>query len=112
MLVAMADTILRNKEDAEDAVQNAFLSGYLHFRSFEGRSALKTWFTRIVMNSALMIQRKRKPFAIHPASDNTDSHEFKWTENIPSSEPNPEMAHAERESLELIDGILGKMKPV
>jgi hypothetical protein len=40
--VAMADTILRDKEDAEDAVQNAFLSAYLHFRSFEGRSALKT----------------------------------------------------------------------
>ena len=110
--LAIARSILRTKEDAEDAVQSAFLSGYLHLRSFEGRSALKTWFTRIVMNSALMIQRKRKPFAIPPPSDNTDSHEFKWTENIPSSEPNPEMAHAERESLELIDGILRKMKPV
>jgi RNA polymerase sigma-70 factor, ECF subfamily len=109
--LAIARSILRTKEDAEDAVQSAFLSGYLHLRSFEGRSALKTWFTRIVLNSALMIQRKRRPFAIHPPSDNTDSHEFKWTENIPPSEPDPEMAHAERESLELIDGILGKMKP-
>jgi len=110
--LAIARSILRTKEDAEDAVQSAFLSGYLHLRSFEGRSALKTWFTRIVVNSALMIQRKRKPFAIHPLSDSTDSHEFKWTENIPASEPDPEMAHAERESLQLIDGILRKMKPV
>ncbi len=109
--LAIARSILRTKEDAEDAVQSAFLSGYLHLRSFEGRSALKTWFTRIVLNSALMIQRKRRPFAIHPPSDNTGSHEFKWIESIPSSEPDPEMAHAERESLELIDGILGKMKP-
>jgi DNA-directed RNA polymerase specialized sigma24 family protein len=31
--VAMANAILRNREDAEDAVQNAFLSGYLHLRS-------------------------------------------------------------------------------
>src|ERR1700685_2176689 len=38
--VAMAQAILRNREDAEDAVQNAFLSGHLHLRSFEGRSAL------------------------------------------------------------------------
>src|SRR6202012_512054 len=90
--LAIARSILRTKEDAEDAVQSAFLSGYLHLRSFEGRSALKTWFTRIVMNSALMIQRKRKPFAIPPRSDNTSSHEFKWTENIPSSEPDPETA--------------------
>jgi RNA polymerase sigma-70 factor (ECF subfamily) len=36
--VAMAYSILRNKEDAEDAVQNAFLSAYLHLRAFEGRS--------------------------------------------------------------------------
>lgn len=110
--VAIARTILRNSEDAEDAVQNAFLSGYLHLRSFEGRSALRTWFTRIVLNAALMIQRKRKPSTIQSLSENSNSHEFKWTENIPASEPDPEMVHAERETLHLIDGILGKMKPV
>src|SRR5258707_2405745 len=110
--VAMASAILRNREDAEDAVQNAFLSGYLHLRSFEGRSALRTWFTRIVLNAALMIQRKRKPSMIQPLPEKSNSHEVNWTENIPASEPDPEMAHAERETLELVDGILGKMKPV
>src|ERR1700722_12276974 len=58
--LATANAILRNTEDAEDAVQNAILSGYLHLRSFEGRSALRTWFTRIVINAALMIRRKQK----------------------------------------------------
>ena len=38
--VAIARAILRNREDAEDAVQNAFLSGHLHLRSFQGRSAV------------------------------------------------------------------------
>ncbi len=109
--VAIARTILRNREDAEDAVQNAFLSGYLHLRSFEGRSALRTWFTRIVLNAALMLQRKRKPFSIQPLSENSNSHEVKWTENIPASEPDPEMVHAERETLQLVDGILVRMKP-
>jgi len=110
--VAMAHAILRNREDAEDAVQNAFLSGYLHLRSFEGRSALRTWFTRIVLNAALMIQRKRKPSTIQPLPENSNSREVDWTENIPASEPDPEMVHAERETLQLIDGILGKMNPV
>jgi RNA polymerase sigma-70 factor (ECF subfamily) len=110
--VAMAHAILRNREDAEDAVQNAFLSGYLHLRSFEGRSALRTWFTRIVLNAALMIQRKRKRSTIQPLPENSNSHEVNWTENIPASEPDPEMVHAEREALQLIDGILGNMKPV
>jgi RNA polymerase sigma-70 factor, ECF subfamily len=110
--VAIARTILRNREDAEDAVQSAFLSGYLHLRSFEGRSALKTWFMRIVMNAALMIQRKRKPTTFQPLSENSNSHEVKWAETIPASGPDPEIIHAERETLQLIDGILGKMKPV
>ena len=110
--VAMAHAILRNREDAEDAVQNAFLSGYLHLRSFEGRSALRTWFTRIVLNAALMIQRKRKPSTIQPLPENSNSREVNWIENIQASEPDPEMVHAERETLQFIDGILGKIKPL
>jgi RNA polymerase sigma-70 factor, ECF subfamily len=109
--VAMAHSILRNREDAEDAVQNAFLSGYLHLRSFEGRSALRTWFTRIVLNAALMIQRKRRFSPIQPLHENSNSHEDNWTENIPASEPDPEMVHAKRETRERINGILGKMNP-
>jgi hypothetical protein len=58
--VGIAYRILRNKEAAEDAVQDAFLSACRHLREFEGRSALTTWFTRIVMNAALMMRRKRK----------------------------------------------------
>jgi RNA polymerase sigma-70 factor (ECF subfamily) len=110
--VTMAHSILRNREDAEDAVQDAFLSGYLHLRSFEGRSALSTWFTRIVFNAALMIQRRRKNSTIQPFPENGNSPEVDWTENIAASQPDPEMIHAEREALQLVDGILGKMKPV
>jgi RNA polymerase sigma-70 factor (ECF subfamily) len=110
--VGMAHAILRNREDAEDAVQNAFLSGYLHLRNFEGRSALRTWFTRIVLNAALMIQRKRRRSPIQPLPENSDSHEENWTENIPGSEPDPEMVLAKRETFACVDGILGKMNPV
>jgi RNA polymerase sigma-70 factor, ECF subfamily len=109
--VAMARTILHNREDAEDAVQNSFLSGYLHLRSFEGRSALSTWFTRIVLNAALMIRRKRKRTAIQSILESNEWDETEWAENIPALEPNPEMIHSDHEILQLIDGILGKMKP-
>jgi RNA polymerase sigma-70 factor, ECF subfamily len=108
--VTMAHAILRNREDAEDAVQNAFLLGHRHLRSFEGRSALTTWFTRIVLNAALMIQRKHKLSRIRPLPE-TISHEANWTERIPNSQPDPEMVHAERETLQFINGVLAKMKP-
>jgi RNA polymerase sigma-70 factor (ECF subfamily) len=110
--VAIAYSILRNREDAEDAVQNAFLSGYRHLRSFEARSALRTWFTRIVLNAALMIQRKRKPSTIAPLAENSNSHEVNWLESIPTSQPDPETAHADLETFDFINRILGKMKPV
>lgn len=110
--VALAHAILRNREDAEDAVQNAFLSGCLHLRSFEGRSALSTWFTRIVLNAALMMRRKRKSSRIQPLPENRNAPELNWTEIIPASAPDPEMVCAEREIFDCINGILGKMKPL
>jgi RNA polymerase sigma-70 factor (ECF subfamily) len=109
--VRIAYSILRNGEDAEDAVHSAFLSAYQHLPSFEGRSALTTWFTRIVLNAALMIHRRRKSSGIRPLSETTDSHTIEWTECIPSGQPDPETVYSERETLDLINGILEKMKP-
>src|ERR1700724_4163598 len=43
--------ITRNREDAEDALQEAFLNAFLHARDFDGRSSFSTWFTRIAINS-------------------------------------------------------------
>ncbi len=110
--LAIAYSVLRNGDDAEDAVQEAFLSAYRHLRSFEGRSALKTWLTRIVLNAALMMRRKRKPSEARPLSESSTSHDDGWTENIPDSHPDPEMIHAERETLQFINNKLRKLKPV
>lgn len=109
--VAMAYSILCNKEDAEDAVQNAFLSAYLHLRSFEGRAALKTWFTRIVLNAALMIRRKRKPSRFVPLADPEPSEEITFWEQIAASEPDPEKAYGNEETLQKIDAQLAEMRP-
>ena len=53
-------SILKNRHDAEDAVQAAYLKAFAAIREFEGRSSLSTWFTRIVINEALMGQRAAK----------------------------------------------------
>jgi RNA polymerase sigma-70 factor, ECF subfamily len=53
-------SITRNREDAEDALQDTFLSAYLALPSFEGKSKLSSWLTRIGINSALMILRRRR----------------------------------------------------
>lgn len=52
-------SITRNHEDAEDALQETFLHAYLALNSFEGRSQFSSWLTRIAINSALMVLRRR-----------------------------------------------------
>jgi RNA polymerase sigma factor (sigma-70 family) len=49
-----------NRDDAEDAIQDAWMKAYVHLKTFDGRAKFSTWLTRIAINSALMILRKRR----------------------------------------------------
>src|SRR5690554_2514068 len=49
--------ILRDRNEAQDVVQNTYLRAFSAIASFEGRSSLTTWLTRIAINEA--IERKR-----------------------------------------------------
>ena len=109
--VAVAYSILRNTEDAEDAVQNAFISGYQHLRNFQGRSALKTWFTRVVLNAALMIRRKRKLVELVPVPEWAAEEGGQRMDRIPSPEADPEMYCAKAEALGLIEELTAQLKP-
>lgn len=62
-LHAVALRLLQNPADADDAVQEAFLSAYRNFDSFRGDARLGTWLHRIVVNAALgrLRRRKRRP---------------------------------------------------
>ena len=52
--------ITRNPDDAEDALQDTFLRVCLALHTFEGRASFYSWITRIAVNSALLILRKRR----------------------------------------------------
>ena len=62
-MLSVAKRMLRNEDDAGDAVQDAFLSAFRAIHRFEGGSQLGTWLHRIVVNAALMKlrTRRRKP---------------------------------------------------
>jgi RNA polymerase sigma-70 factor (ECF subfamily) len=57
---ALALRYLRNDEDADDAVQETFLSAFKAIRRFEGKAQLSTWLHRIAVNAALMKLRRRE----------------------------------------------------
>lgn len=56
----LAFSILREKQDAEDEVQNAMWKAFRHIRQFQSDSKFSTWLTRIVVNQCLMQLRKAR----------------------------------------------------
>lgn len=59
-MLATAQRLLRNPDEAADAVQDAFLSAFRNLDSFHGDARLSTWLHRIVVNAALMRMRRRR----------------------------------------------------
>ena len=82
---------LENRADAEDAVQDAFLSAYTHLDQFKGQARMSTWVTTIVINSARM-KLRRRPRQVHVAlSDQSQDHDSEQVlEMLRDRRPNPE----------------------
>jgi RNA polymerase sigma-70 factor (ECF subfamily) len=59
-LLSVARRFLGNNEDAQDAVQDAFIRAYKAIHTFEARAQLHTWLHRILVNTALMKLRERR----------------------------------------------------
>jgi RNA polymerase sigma factor (sigma-70 family) len=56
----MVYRITGNRDDAEDAIQEAWMKAYMHLNTFDGRAKFSTWLTRIAINSALMTLRRKR----------------------------------------------------
>ena len=85
-------TVLRitgNTADAEDTLQEALLKAYIHIGGFEGRSAFSSWLTRIAINSALMLLRKKRSQPVCSFESGPDADDFKLPEPMETSH-NPE----------------------
>jgi RNA polymerase sigma factor (sigma-70 family) len=81
--------ITRDLADAEDSLQEALLKAYIHIGVFEGRSAFSSWMTRIAINSALMLSRKKRSQPVYSFESGSDVDDFKLPEPMETSY-NPE----------------------
>jgi RNA polymerase sigma-70 factor (ECF subfamily) len=95
--------ITRNHEDAEDTLQDTFLQVHLALYGFEGRCSFYTWATRIAMNSALMLLRRRHARPEVPFGLPSEAGGIFPSLDIRDSSPNPEQIYGERQQC---DGIL------
>jgi RNA polymerase sigma-70 factor (ECF subfamily) len=102
-LYRIARSVLRNSTDAEDAVQEAYVSAFTHLESYRGESSLSAWLSRIVMNEALgRLRRQRPTVTLTPLNDGQRDAEII---RFPLSTPNddPERTMAQRQILQLVE---------
>src|SRR5437588_2980316 len=89
-LYRVARAILREDAEAEDVMQDAYVSAYQHLDQFAGRAKFYTWLTRIAVHEALARANRRRRYEALDASPNSQG------ENMTSQSngPNPEQEAA------------------
>jgi RNA polymerase sigma-70 factor, ECF subfamily len=103
--------LMRNHEDAEDALQDGLLSAYRNLSGFKGRSQLTTWLTRIVVNAALMRLRKKRAVIMISLDQPSAGDDRPLAAKIPDSKPNPEELYTRNERLQILDRAVQKLSP-
>jgi len=109
-ILRLTKNITGNHEDAEDAMQNAFLKAYSHLQDFHGDSRFYTWLVRIAANESLMRLRKRRAnqFSLdEPVQGDTDL----MPRELEDWGPTPEQNYAQAELQRILAEIIETLEP-
>ena len=97
-ILIMLYKITNNAEDAEDILQEAILKAYLHLGEFNRASAFSTWLTRISINSALMMLRRKRVRPEVSIDLPNDSGNLPFSAGIMDLRPNAEDHYIQHET--------------
>ena len=107
---AVAQRITNSRDDAEDVVQETFHKVFLHLDNFQEKARFSTWLTRIAMNEALMLLRRRRGvFEDLPAS--TDEGVKFTSQTFVDQGPNPEESCLQSERTQLLTEAINRLGP-
>jgi RNA polymerase sigma-70 factor (ECF subfamily) len=104
-------SIVRNHEDAEDALQDTLLRAYTHLTSFRRSCKFSSWLTAIGVNSALMIMRKRKVRREAYASASSPDAERRELPELVDRSPGPEGIYLRQQAILVVRRAVKKLKP-
>lgn len=102
-LYRLARGVVRNNSEAEDIVQEAYVSAFAHLASFRGKSSLATWLSRIVLNEALgrLRRTRRAPDLAQSGDLSAEAQIIQFPRNTATSDP--ERTMAQRQILQLVE---------
>ena len=107
----LAIGIMRNREDAEDVLQDAMLKAYCNLKQFQGNSRFYTWIVRITINEALMKIRRRHGDKQVMLDDVIESERGYRRPEIEDWSNYPEKFCAQRELHEILHDALSSLSP-
>ena len=108
-LLRIAQHVTHNREDSQDAVQEAFLKAFQNLGQFRGDSKFSTWLIRITVSQSLMKVRKQR--AIREVSVNEDFQEEGdvLPMEVTDWAPNPEQLYSASELRDILAKALGEL---
>jgi RNA polymerase sigma-70 factor (ECF subfamily) len=110
-LFRVAHRITRNREDAEDAIQDCFLSAFVHLKDFDGRSRFATWLTSIAINGALGKLRRKRRVREVPMDEPNPSFEVAGQREIPDDTPDPQEIYVRDEQKRIVNAAVSELGP-
>ncbi|HYL45827.1 MAG TPA: sigma-70 family RNA polymerase sigma factor [Candidatus Limnocylindrales bacterium] len=106
----LTQNITQNREDAEDAMQEAFLKAYEHLGEFQGNSRFYTWLVRIAVNQALMKLRRRRPNQVS-LDEEIDTGEETMPREVEDWGPSPEERYGQTELSKILSEVIAELEP-
>ena len=111
-LLRIAEHITHNREDSQDAVQEAFLKAFQRMREFREDSQFSTWLIRITVNQALMKLRKRRTTKEVSLDDDFQADGELFPRKVVDWAPNPEELYRRSELRNILVKALEELRPI
>ena len=109
-ILSVAHRIVNNREDAEDVMQECFYKAFMHLGAFQEKSRFSTWLTRIAMNEAYMVLRKRRR-GLEVSQENPDDGVETVESTFVDRNPNPEQICTQRERSQFLTRSIDHLSP-
>jgi RNA polymerase sigma-70 factor (ECF subfamily) len=111
-LLRIAQSVTHNKEDSQDAVQEAFLKAFQHLGEFREDSKFSTWLIRITLNQSVMKLRKQRAAREVSLDEDFQADGDIFPMEVTDWAPNPEQLYGTSELLGILIRILRELSPV
>src|SRR6202051_3674968 len=110
-LLRIAQSVTHNREDSQDAVQEAFLKAYQHLGEFREDSQFSTWLIRITVNQSLMKLRKQRAIREVSLDEDVQAEEHMLPIEVIDWAPNPEQLYRTSELRNILIKTIEALRP-